>query len=71
MKLFQSENIPFVKMIEYLLPPSLDLEGCEVLFPDSIFFGEDGKPMFLAKTDKDGKMSSINQPNKLGLSELR
>jgi hypothetical protein len=45
-------------MIEYLLPPSLDLEGCELLFPETVFFGDD-KPIFIAKTDKDGKMFEI------------
>ena len=71
MKLYKREAIPFIKFVEYLLPPSLDLEGCEVLFPDSVFFGDDGKPIFVAKTDKDGRMILINQPNKLGLTDIK
>jgi len=53
------------------LPPTLDLEGCDIKFPDSVFFGDDGKPIFIAKTDKDGKMVSITQSSKLGLSDIR
>lgn len=67
----EAEAVPFVKLIEYLLPPTLDLEGCEIKFPDSVFFGEDGKPVFIAKTDKDGKMVQITQASKLGLSDIR
>lgn len=74
--------IAFRTLVEYLLPPSIDLEGCEILFPESVFFGgeirkderEDpmnGKPLFIAKTDKDGKMISITQQSKLGLGEIR
>jgi len=71
MRLFKDESIPFVKLIEYLLPTSFDLDGCEIKFPDSVFFGDDGKPVFIAKTDKDGKMVQITQSSKLGLSDIR
>lgn len=47
------------KFIECLLPPSIDVEGCEVLIPESVFFGDDGRPLFIVKTDKDGKISAI------------
>jgi hypothetical protein len=30
-----------------------------------------GKPIFIAKTDKDGKMISITQQSKLGLGDIR
>ena len=56
MRLYQDETVSFAKLVEYMLPPTLDLEGCEIKFPDSVFFGDDGKPIFIAKTDKDGKM---------------
>ena len=58
-------------MIEYLLPPSLDLEGCEIRFPDTVFFGDTDKPLFIAKTDKDGKMIKIEQTNKLLLTKIK
>jgi len=48
-----------------MLAPSIDLEGCDVLFPDTLFFTEEGKPDFWAKTDKDGKISAIKEPKKL------
>lgn len=50
----------------------MDLEGCEVQFPDSLFFTEDGKPDFIAKTDKEGKITAIKDPKKLEkLLEIR
>jgi hypothetical protein len=55
-----------------MLAPSIDLEGCECLFPDTLFFTEEGKPDFWAKTDKDGKISAIKDPKKLEkLPEIR
>ena len=86
MKLYTQDLIAFRTLVEYLLPPSIDLEGCEILFPESVFFGGDthiqekkedredpmnGKPIFIAKTDKDGKMISITQQSKLGLGDIR
>lgn len=71
LKFFKNDKIEFIKLVEYLLPPSLDLEGCELKFPDSVFFGEDGKPQFIAKTDKDGKMICVNQPNRLTTTDIR
>ena len=69
--LYKKHKIPFIKMIEYLLPPSLELEGCEVIFPHSAFFGDEGKPAFICQTDQDGKLVSITQQNKLALQEIR
>ena len=61
MKLYMNEVISFSTFIEYLLPPSIDLEGCEVQFPDSLFFKEDGQPSFIAKTEPhDGKIVMIS-----------
>ena len=49
-------------------PPTLDLEGCEIMFPDTVFFLEgDGRPDYWGKTDKDGKFVSIKQQSKLNL----
>ena len=48
----------FMEFIEHLLPPSSDLDGCEMIckFPESVFF-EKGKPNFISMTDKnDGKL---------------
>jgi hypothetical protein len=45
-----------MKFIDFLLPPSPDLDGCEMIlkFPESVFF-DGGKPVFLALTDKNDK----------------
>lgn len=74
MELLKKETVhiaSFRQLIDCLLPPSLELDGCEINFPDSVFFDEVGKPAFIAKTDKEGKMYSVWQHNKLGLSEIR
>lgn len=71
MRMFSQDKINFMKFVEFLLPPSLDLEGCEILFPDSLFFDDSGKAAFVAKTDKEGKMLCMNQPNKMGLNDIR
>ena len=55
-----TNEIPFVKLIEYLIPESMDLEGCEIKMPETVFFQE-GKPLFIAQTEKDGKMSKHNK----------
>jgi len=65
LKLYTNDSISFAKFISHMLAPSIDLEGCECLFPDSLFFTEEGKPDFWAKTDKDGKISAIKDPKKL------
>jgi len=55
-----------------LLPPTAELEGCHIgYFPDTVFFTEDGKPEFIAKTDKEGKMIKITQPAKLSHEKIR
>jgi hypothetical protein len=59
-----------MEFIQYLLPPSPDLEGCEVDFPDSVFF-ESGKPAFIAMTDKEGKLKQQNHPRYLVLNIIR
>mgnify|MGYP002804483639 CR=1 FL=1 len=56
-------------MIELMMAPSGDMEGCSCLFPDSVFFSEDGKPSFIAKSDKNDKLSTVT--NRLGLSDIR
>ena len=38
----------------------MDLEGCEIKMPETVFFQE-GKPLFIAQTEKDGKMSKHNK----------
>ena len=52
-----------------MIAPSSDVEGCECIFPDSAFFGEDGKPIFVAKSDGRGRMAAVT--HRLGLQEIR
>ena len=54
------------------MPPSIDLEGCDCLFPHALFFTDEGKPDFIALTDKEGKLTVIKDPKKLEkLADIR
>ena len=55
--LYIQDKISFFELIEYLLPPSTNLEGCEIKIPESVFF-DGGKPVFIAMTGPDKKMKS-------------
>jgi len=50
----------FKRLIQSLLggdlATSLEIEGCEAQFPESLFFDDNGQKQFIAKTDKDGKL---------------
>ena len=54
MKLYGSikDSASFLKIVELMIAPTSEVDGCECLFPDSVFFGEDGKPLFVAKSDR-------------------
>lgn len=69
---YKQDGIKFPALIKDLLPPSpgVDLEGCEIRFPDTAFFAEDGKPGLHARMDKDGKLSQVAQTNKLTLNAM-
>ena len=60
----------FTQLVVKLLPPSAELEGCPIFMPDTAFI-EDGKPNFIVKTDKDGKLSSTNNPAKMTYESIR
>ena len=47
---YKKDEISFPVLIDYLLAPTPDLEGCEVMFPDTVFY-HDGKPSYMVKTD--------------------
>jgi hypothetical protein len=61
--------VAFPKIIELMISPSPEMEGCDCLFPDTVFFSEDGKPSFIAKSDKNDKLTAVT--NRLGLSDIR
>lgn len=62
-----------------LLPPpkTQDLDGCEMIFSDTCFFTDEGKPVFIAKTTGEyrdgsgGKLTQFTQPHKLILEKVR
>ncbi len=68
--ILQGKRINFAKLIEYMLPPNEKVKGCQILFPDTVFFGH-GKPQFIAKNDKEGCLMIIQQANKLALQDIR
>ena len=61
MKFYTKEKCTFSKFMSYLQAPTLDLEGCEIWFPDTVFFieGEYCKPDYIGRTDKDGKFTTV------------
>ena len=70
LEILQGKRITFAKLVEFMLPPNEKIKGCQVLFPDTVFFGH-GKPQFIAKNDKEGCMMIIQQANKLALQDIR
>ena len=61
----------FQKIVEFMIAPTPDMDSCEVLFIDTVFFGDEGKPVNIIKTDKEGKLSSTTQANKLVPNDIR
>ena len=41
-----------------MIAPTPDMDSCEIHFIDTVFFGDEGKPVNIIKTDKEGKLSS-------------
>jgi len=50
--------------MEHLLPYSDKIKGCELLFPDTVFY-VNGKPKILIKSDKEQCLVSTKSANKL------
>ena len=42
----------FMWLLEHLLPPNDMIKGCELIFPDTVFF-EKGKAKVIIKMDKE------------------
>jgi hypothetical protein len=64
------ERKDFLWLMEQLLPPSDKIKGCELVFPDTVFF-EKGKPKVLIKSDKDLCLTSVRAPTKLSKENLQ
>ena len=57
----------FQWLMEHLLPPQSDkFKGCEIIFPDTVFFVK-AKPKLIIKTDKDFCLTAIRNPSKVNL----
>lgn len=69
---FKYTKISFVRLLNFLMPNViLNQESCEIKFPDSIFFDEEGKAMFIARTGKNGKICKVTDPKQLKLANMR
>ena len=43
MSLLAGKKLMFAQLIEFMLPPNDKVKGCQLLFPDTVFFAN-GKP---------------------------
>lgn len=55
---------------EHLLSTHDKIHGCEILIPETYFFIK-GKTRFMVKSDKNGFLISVKNPDKLDLTEIR
>ena len=69
-KQFQGFEKNFKWLIDHLLPFSEKIKGCELIFPDTVFF-ENGAPSMIVKMDKDFCLTSVKSKNKLNLKNIQ
>lgn len=53
------DSASYFKLVEQLISPTSEIESCVCLITDTVFIGEDGKPQLFAKTDRDGRVTSL------------
>lgn len=51
-------------LLEHLLPPNEMIKGCELIFPDTVFF-EKGKAKVIIRMDKEFCLQANKNPTKL------
>ena len=56
-------------LIESLLPKESGFKGCEVVFPETVFF-ENKRPKMIVKMDKEFCLTSIRNPKKISLPNI-
>jgi hypothetical protein len=56
--------------MEHLLPYSDKIRGCELIFPDTVFY-TNGKPKIMIKSDKEQFLISTKNANKLTKEQLQ
>ena len=64
-KVAKVRPLDFYHLMKLLLPPDKEkFKGCEMCFPDTIFF-KDGKGKEMIKHDKDFCLTSTKNQNKI------
>ena len=56
-------------LMTHLLPCNEKIRGCELIFPDTVFFRK-GKPKVIIKNDKEYCLVTVKQINKLNLQNI-
>lgn len=56
--------------MERLVPINDKINGCEIKFPDTVFFYR-GTPTVIIKTDKDGYLIANRNPTKLNPTQIK
>ena len=64
------EKQDFLWLMEHLLPYSEKIRGCELLFPDTVFY-LNGKPKIIIKSDKEQCLVSTKSASKLSQGSLQ
>jgi len=54
--------------MENLLPVNDKFKGCELIFPDTVFFSK-GKPSILIRSDKDFCLTAVKGSSKKGIEQ--
>jgi len=67
--LYRGDERDFSWLMYHLLPYSDKIKGCELIFPDTVFF-EDGVPKVIIRTDKDFCLKGDKQISKLNLQNI-
>lgn len=72
LSIFKGRKLDFSEFVDMLTKPEgapqHENQACQVKLVDTCFFNEDGKPCFIARTDKDGFIQKITDPKRLGLN---
>lgn len=68
--LYTGHTRDFYWLMTHLLPFNDKIRGCELIFPDSVFFTR-GKPKLIIKSDhRDYCLMAIKNPSKLNLQQI-
>jgi hypothetical protein len=68
--LYEGISRDFFWFMNQLITQSDKLRGCELIFPDTVFF-KNGKPVLVVKSDpRDFCLMGIRHPKKLSLASL-